>query len=312
MVWYGAMACVFAGVYDSFVKSLVAAYKSVKVGDPLEEGVLCGPLHNRAAVAAFEKGVAAAKQQGGRLLTGGSVVQRAGNFVQPTVFEIGAGAACVQHELFAPILYVIKIRDLDQAIELNNAVPQGLASAVFTTNQAAVFKWTGPLGSDCGIVSRRSPSIARPSILGTHVCGHFRCFAGQRQHWYVALGLRDRACIQPCLARVCVLQALAVLRSAAASVARRRRACCCLLLVFHSLSANGGVLRRGGGRESGSDSWKQYMVCAFARAVLACFTHSSACLTATKHLHNQPQQEPACKAARMPALCAPCRCAHCL
>lgn len=178
-----------AGVYDEVVAKLVSSYKSVRIGNPLEAGTLCGPLHNQAAVARYADGIERAKAQGGEVLFGGRVLSdRAGNFVEPTIIAISADAPIVQEEIFAPILYVIKIADLAEGIKANNAVPQGLASALFTTNQAAIFEWTGPAGSDCGIVNVNiGPS-------GAEIGGAF-----------------------------------------------------------------GGEKETGGGRESGSDSWKQYM-----------------------------------------------------
>ncbi|MFN3817263.1 aldehyde dehydrogenase family protein, partial [Brevundimonas sp.] len=95
---------VHEGVYEEFVDRLLKAYRTVKIGNPLEAGVLCGPLHNKAAVAQFERAVAAVKEQGGKLLAGGQRVDGLGNFVQPTVFETPTGAPMVKEEVFAPIL----------------------------------------------------------------------------------------------------------------------------------------------------------------------------------------------------------------
>lgn len=142
------------GVYDAFVGRLIKAYEKVQIGDPLVQGTLCGPLHNRAAVKAFEAGLVKAQSQGGKILVGGKVLSdRPGNFVQPTIVAIGSDAKITHEEIFAPILYVMKVKDLNEAIRLNNAVPQGLASSLFTKNQASIFEWTGPNGSDCGIVN---------------------------------------------------------------------------------------------------------------------------------------------------------------
>lgn len=141
-------------VYDAFLQKLGDAYRSVPIGDPLAEGTLCGPLHNQAAVDGFARGMEAVKAAGGRVVAGGNVLtDRPGFFVEPTLVEIDSNAECVQEELFVPLLYVMRFSDLDDAIAMNNAVPQGLSSSLFTTNQASVFKWTGPAGSDCGIVN---------------------------------------------------------------------------------------------------------------------------------------------------------------
>jgi aldehyde dehydrogenase family 7 member A1 len=147
-------AFVHSDVYDEFVQELAKIYKTIKIGNPLEAGVLCGPLHNKQAVENYRQGIEDIKAQGGKIIVGGNVLDdQPGNFVEPTIVEISPDAKCVQHELFAPILYVMKIDSLEHAIELNNDVPQGLSSSLFTTNQQSVFKWTGALGSDCGIVN---------------------------------------------------------------------------------------------------------------------------------------------------------------
>eukprot|EP01006_Ploeotia_vitrea_P027056 TRINITY_DN59939_c0_g1_i1.p1 TRINITY_DN59939_c0_g1~~TRINITY_DN59939_c0_g1_i1.p1 ORF type:complete len:542 (-),score=314.40 TRINITY_DN59939_c0_g1_i1:35-1660(-) len=175
--------------FDSLVASLVSAYESIKIGGSLEPGTLCGPLHNQVAMDNYVNGLEKIKAQGGKVLYGGNVrSDLAGWFVEPTIVEIDPRAECVQEELFGPVLYVMRVRDLDEAIELNNDVPQGLSSSLFTTNQQAIFHWTGELGSDCGIVNVNiGPS-------GAEIGGAF-----------------------------------------------------------------GGEKETGGGRESGSDSWKQYM-----------------------------------------------------
>jgi len=141
-------------IYEDFMQKLVMAYKSVKIGSPLDNKVLCGPLHTQSAVKAYEDAVRIAKQQDGQLLVGGEVLSiEKGNFVQPTIFHMPHEAQCIKEECFVPILYAMKFRTLDEAIQLNNNVPQGLSSSLFTTNQSAIFKWTGPQGSDCGIVN---------------------------------------------------------------------------------------------------------------------------------------------------------------
>lgn len=81
--------------------------------------------------------------QGGKILTGGGGIDREGNYVQATIVEIASDAECVKEELFAPVLYVMRFQTLEEAIELNNSVPQGLSSSIFTTNPETIFKWTG-------------------------------------------------------------------------------------------------------------------------------------------------------------------------
>jgi len=91
------------GVYSEFLQKLIAAYSSVKIGDPLQAGVLCGPLHNPAAVKAYADGIERAKKQGGKVVHGGRVLSdRQGNFVEPTIIEIDSAAPIVQEEIFAP------------------------------------------------------------------------------------------------------------------------------------------------------------------------------------------------------------------
>jgi|UniRef100_A0A803NS04 aldehyde dehydrogenase family 7 protein A1 len=175
-------------VYESVLDQLVGVYKQVKIGDPLEEGTLVGPLHTQGSRENYVKGISTIKSQGGKILTGGSIVESEGNFVEPTIVEISSSASVVKEELFAPVLYVMKIKSLEEAIELNNSVPQGLSSSIFTSRPEAIFKWIGPRGSDCGIVNVNIPTN------GAEIGGAF-----------------------------------------------------------------GGEKATGGGREAGSDSWKQYM-----------------------------------------------------
>ncbi|KAG2533097.1 hypothetical protein JM16_000193 [Phytophthora kernoviae] len=175
-------------IHDEFLKRLVSAYQNVKIGDPLDDGILCGPLHNTQAVKNYLDGIDTIKKQGGKILVGGNKIKGDGHFVEPTIASIAHDADIVQTEIFAPILYAMKFKTLDEAIEKNNSVPQGLSSSLFTKNQSAIFKWTGALGSDCGIVNINiGPS-------GAEIGGAF-----------------------------------------------------------------GGEKETGGGRESGSDAWRQYM-----------------------------------------------------
>lgn len=159
-----------------------------RIGHPLESTTLYGPLHNQLAVDNYKRTIEEAKQQGGTIAFGGNVINRNGFFVEPTIVtNIAHNAAVVKKETFAPIVYVMKTKNLDEAIEWNNEVDQGLSSSVFTKDIGSVFQWIGPNGSDCGIVNvNTSPS-------GAEIGGAF-----------------------------------------------------------------GGEKHTGGGRESGSDSWKQY------------------------------------------------------
>lgn len=107
------------------------------------------PLHHHH----YRQTVQEAKQQGGKLLIGGDVISGPGNFVQPTIFETPKDAPILQEERFVPVLHVVKISSVDEGIEINNNVRQGLSSSLFTQDIGQLFKWTGPAGSDCGIVN---------------------------------------------------------------------------------------------------------------------------------------------------------------
>ncbi|KAL2630636.1 hypothetical protein R1flu_015322 [Riccia fluitans] len=175
-------------IYKETVDRLLKAYSQVKAGDPLVEGTLLGPLHTTTGVKVYQEGIEKIKKQNGVILTGGKVIEREGNYVEPTIVEISNDAPIVQEELFCPILYVFQFKTFEEAVEMNNSVPQGLSSSIFTKNPELIFRWTGPLGSDCGIVNVNIPTN------GAEIGGAF-----------------------------------------------------------------GGEKATGGGREAGSDSWKQYM-----------------------------------------------------
>ena len=174
------------GVKTEFLNKLVAAYQQVKIGNPLQDGTLMGPLINQQAVDAYLAAIKAAEQQGGKILQGAK--HREGLYVEPTIIEARNDMPIVQEETFAPILYVIEVSDLDNALELHNDVPQGLSSAIFTTNLQNAEKFLSHVGSDCGIAN------VNIGTSGAEIGGAF-----------------------------------------------------------------GGEKDTGGGRESGSDSWKQYM-----------------------------------------------------
>ncbi len=170
------------------MSSLVKAYGSVKIGSPLEPDTLMGPLHNDLALEIYSSAIANIKAQGGKILVGGNKLEGPGNYVEPTIVEIPADAEIVKSESFCPIMYVFKIKDIDEGIRLNNDVKQGLSSSIFTKDLRNLFKWMGPTGSDCGIVN------CNIGTSGAEIGGAF-----------------------------------------------------------------GGEKETGGGRESGSDAWKQYM-----------------------------------------------------
>lgn len=178
-------------IYDKFVERMVNAYPKFneKMGDPLDPNTLLGPLHCKRSVEEYLKGLEKIKAAGGKILYGGKQVEGMdGNYVLPTIVEINHDADIVKHEIFAPIVYVFKFKTLEEVIQWNNEVPQGLSSALFTKNLQNMFHWVGPTGSDCGIVNTNI------GTSGAEIGGAF-----------------------------------------------------------------GGEKETGGGRESGSDAWKQYM-----------------------------------------------------
>ncbi len=172
--------------YDELVKRLVNAYEQVKIGDPLAPDTHMGPLVNRNAVADFKNALSRVWDAGGEILFGGRTLT--GNFVQPTIIKAENYWDIVQEETFAPILYIITYKTLNEAIDLHNDVPQGLSSAMFTTNISHAERFLSSVGSDCGIAN------INIGTSGAEIGGAF-----------------------------------------------------------------GGEKETGGGRESGSDSWKQYM-----------------------------------------------------
>ncbi|MCL4742044.1 MAG: aldehyde dehydrogenase family protein [Phycisphaerales bacterium] len=149
---------VHESIADAFVDSLVAAYRGVRIGDPLDPATLVGPLIHERAVEGFESAVRAAREQGGEVLVGGkraNVPGLRGHFVEPTIVRAPASGVLpiAMEETFAPILYVFTYRDLERAIAMQNAVPQGLSSAIFTSRIASAERFLSPSGSgsDCGL-----------------------------------------------------------------------------------------------------------------------------------------------------------------
>jgi len=148
---------VHESIYDDVLGKLVTAYRQVekKIGDPTDPANLMGPLNSRDAVDAYLDAIAKAKAAGGTVETGGAALtDRKGNFVLPAIVTgLSNDAEVVQTETFAPILYVMKYRELDDAIDQQNAVPQGLSSAIFTTDLKAAEAFLAATGSDCGIAN---------------------------------------------------------------------------------------------------------------------------------------------------------------
>jgi aldehyde dehydrogenase (NAD+) len=177
-------------ICEPLVASLKAAYGQVRIGNPLEAGILMGPLINERAVDLYRSVLERVPREGGEVLLGGRVLadKPSGLYVEPTIVKAHPGMPLLQEESFVPIVYVVPVRDLAHAIELNNGVSQGLSSAIFTRDMQAVERFLAASGSDCGIAN------INMGTSGAEIGGAF-----------------------------------------------------------------GGEKDTGGGRESGSDSWKQYM-----------------------------------------------------
>ena len=143
------------GIKEEVSKRLVAAYKQVRIGDPLDPATLMGPLVNEKAVNNMLTAIDVAEKQGGKVLTGGKAVDNdlGGHFVEPTIIEIAADADVVQEETFAPVLYLIEAEDVHDAIRIQNGVRQGLSSAVFTDSMRSAELFLSHEGSDCGIAN---------------------------------------------------------------------------------------------------------------------------------------------------------------
>jgi aldehyde dehydrogenase (NAD+) len=140
-------------ILDSVTETLISAYRQVRIGDPLDPDTLMGPMVDATAVADFEAAVAAAREAGGEVLTGGSRIDRTGFFVEPTIVKAANEWDIVQTETFAPILYLIPFSELEDAIRIHNDVPQGLSSAIFTTDVRNSELFLSSVGSDCGIAN---------------------------------------------------------------------------------------------------------------------------------------------------------------
>jgi len=137
----------------AFTERLVRLYRQVRIGNPLEDGILMGPLIDEEAVAQFERAVTEATREGGTVLVGGKRVEGAGNFVQPTIISAHPHMSIVKHETFAPILYVMEYTTLEEAIHIQNDVPQGLSSSIFTNAFRSAEQFLSAAGSDCGIAN---------------------------------------------------------------------------------------------------------------------------------------------------------------
>ena len=179
---------VHENMFDSLIDKVISAYKQVSIGDPLNDGTLMGPLVNENAVKDHFSAIDRAIEHGGRLHYGGNEISGKGTHVEPVIIEAENHWDIVQEETFTPILYIMKYKELSEAIRMHNDVPQGLSSAMFTLNIKNAETFLSSIGSDCGIAN------INIGTSGAEIGGAF-----------------------------------------------------------------GGEKETGGGRESGSDSWKQYM-----------------------------------------------------
>jgi aldehyde dehydrogenase (NAD+) len=141
------------GIAEDMKRRLVSAYGSITVGDPMDDGVLMGPLINRRAVDGMMAAIETVKKQGGEILVGGETIDRDGFFVQPTIATATPDMPITCEETFAPLLYIFEFDQLDDAIAAHNAVPQGLSSAIFTLNLRHAERFLAATGSDCGIAN---------------------------------------------------------------------------------------------------------------------------------------------------------------
>ncbi len=143
-------------IYDAVVPRLASSYARVRVGNPLDPATLVGPLIDAGAFNAMEAALSAARSEGARVHGGGRVTVKGcdqGYYVHPALAEMPAQSPLVCRETFAPILYVMRYRSLDEAIALQNAVPQGLASSIFTNDVREAELFLSDAGSDCGIAN---------------------------------------------------------------------------------------------------------------------------------------------------------------
>ncbi|KIC93658.1 aldehyde dehydrogenase family protein [Flavihumibacter solisilvae] len=144
-------------VYDAFRDKLVNAYNQLRIGDPLDQHNHVGPLIDRDAVRQYQESIEKCKQEGGNFIVEGGVLEgdgyESGCYVKPCIAEVKNHFAIVQHETFAPILYLIRYSNIDEAISFQNDVPQGLSSAIMTLNLREAEQFLSQAGSDCGIAN---------------------------------------------------------------------------------------------------------------------------------------------------------------
>lgn len=144
-------------IYNDVKEKLVAAYKQLRIGDPLDESNHVGPLIDKDAVQSYLQAIEKCKAEGGRFIVEGGVLDgdgfESGCYVKPCVAEVTPDAQVVQHETFAPILYMLRYKTFEEAVEIQNNVPQGLSSAIMTLNIREAEQFLSHAGSDCGIAN---------------------------------------------------------------------------------------------------------------------------------------------------------------
>lgn len=144
-------------VYETVKAKLVAAYAQLKIGNPLDENNHVGPLIDKGAVDMYLDAIKQCKAEGGQFVVEGGVLSgegyESGCYVKPCIAEAKPGYAIVQHETFAPILYLLKYKTMDEAIAIQNEVPQGLSSSIMTLNMREAEQFLSVAGSDCGIAN---------------------------------------------------------------------------------------------------------------------------------------------------------------
>lgn len=141
------------GIAETLTQRLMRAWQSVRIGDPLDSSTLMGPLIDELAVELHLKAIVQAVAEGGQVLTGGERLDRPGHYVTPTLIKAHAGMHVWREETFSPILYIFEVDTLEEALELNNCVDQGLSSSIFTTNLLSAETFLSHEGSDCGIAN---------------------------------------------------------------------------------------------------------------------------------------------------------------
>lgn len=158
-------------IYELFLQKMIKAYRSASIGNPLDPNTLIGPLIDQQSVNNYLNAIKTAQEQGGKLLTGGNVKEtkdlKNGFYVEPTIIEATPDMDIVKEETFAPIIYVMKYKTIEEALKIHNNVPQGLSSAIFTNDIREEEYFLSEKGSDCGIAN------VNTSTAGAEIGGAF-------------------------------------------------------------------------------------------------------------------------------------------